>query len=1045
MLTIGKLGSGQERYYLDKVAEGAEDYYSGKGESEGQWLGEGAAVLGLAGEVDGDQLGAMLTGRNPADGTPLGLREVDEPVPGFDLTFSSPKSVSLLGALGGAEVGAEVAAAHHAAVRAALAYVEREACWTRRGAGGHQFLHGEGFLAAGYVHRSSRAGDPQLHTHVLIANATRADGRWTRLYHPAIYDHAKTAGYLYEAELRAELTRRLGVRWQEVRNGIAEIEGFDDDQLRHFSKRRKEILEATGPDASARARQVAALDTRRAKEDLSGTDLHERWRSQAEEIGLTTERLAGVREQAGQRERDDAAAIQMRVGAKRIGGAVTERRSHFDRRDVIQAVAQEAGAGARVAAIESAADAFLSSPEVVPLGAGAKGERFTTVAIWELERRALASAAAMAENSDGMVAGELLAARVTSARPSMKADQRAMVDRLLCDRERLAIVVGEAGTGKSYAIAAAAEGWAGAGIGVRVAAPTWRAANVLRAEGIEATSVAGFLAEADRAARAGHRYLRYGSVLLVDEAAMVDSATLARLVEHAHEGKAKLVLVGDPAQLGEIEAGGLFAALVERHEVITLDEVIRHNHDLDREAAKRIREGEGREALTLYETEQRVVVCVDAEARRQAMVADWWRSYGAGEDAVMIAKRNAEVAELNALAREVMAAEGRLGSREIEIGGERFAAGDQVITRINDHRAEIYNRERWRVAEVDAEAQAVVLDGIDTPRQVCVDSVFLGRVNERDGAAAIQHGYAVTTYQAQGSTADRAYVAADASMDRQEFYVAASRTREETWLYATPEIALDREEIGPVGEPARGLAHIARAAERDGAHVAAHDEALRSSLGKLSTEELLARRRSLGAGSEQTAGERRTDLAEQIERAEARLTELAVEHERLTQVPRRERRADRREREAMADRTASLIRQGQQEAHRTRGLLAELPPISYRARAEAAVIDHVLAERQRVQITALALSPPPYIQNELGPRPSDPAGRRSWERATSAIEGYRKQHGFEDRDTAIGQRPADDAGRRLEWQRVQRQIDSTQRNLGLERTPRRSLGRGLEL
>jgi conjugative relaxase-like TrwC/TraI family protein len=261
MLSIGKLGRGQERYYLDKVAEGAEDYYSGEGEAPGEWIGDAARDLGLDGEVGEDQLVAMLTGKNPVDGEQLlSMRGVrgDGPVPGFDLTFSAPKSVSLLWGLGGPVAALEVQAAHREAVGAALSYLQRKACWTRRGAGGREFVKGSGFLAAAYRHRSSRNGDPQLHTHVLIANATQGpDGRWTRLYHPAIYDHATTASYIYEAHLRNELTRRLGVRWQEVRKGIAEIEGFVDEHLRAFSTRRAEILEAAGPGASARSMQVA--------------------------------------------------------------------------------------------------------------------------------------------------------------------------------------------------------------------------------------------------------------------------------------------------------------------------------------------------------------------------------------------------------------------------------------------------------------------------------------------------------------------------------------------------------------------------------------------------------------------------------------------------------------------------------------------------------------------------------------------------------------------------------------------------------------------
>jgi conjugative relaxase-like TrwC/TraI family protein len=185
MLSIGKLGVGQEMYYLEKVAEGAEDYYSGEGEVAGRWTGDAAFELELSGEVGGEQLTAMLTGHNPVDGEPL-LGNSGVPgkgsVPGFDLTFSAPKSVSLTWALGGPEAGQAVMDAHHSSVDAALDYMQRQACWTRRGAGGSQFVHGNGYLAAAFDHRSSRAGDPQLHTHVLVANATRGpDGRWTRL------------------------------------------------------------------------------------------------------------------------------------------------------------------------------------------------------------------------------------------------------------------------------------------------------------------------------------------------------------------------------------------------------------------------------------------------------------------------------------------------------------------------------------------------------------------------------------------------------------------------------------------------------------------------------------------------------------------------------------------------------------------------------------------------------------------------------------------------------------------------------------------------
>ena len=163
----------------------------------------------------------------------------------------------------------------------------------------------------------------------------------------------------------------------------------------------------------------------------------------------------------------------------------------------------------------------------------------------------------------------------------------------------------------------------------------------------------------------------------------------------------------------------------------------------------------------------------------------------------MIAKLNSERSHLNERARELLKAEGRLGAEEIQVGDRTFAVGDEVITRVNDQRAQIFNRQRWRVEAVDVESGRLVLAGIDTDRQVGVDPGYLGRVNPSDGAPALEHGYAATIYQAQGATLDSAFVMADPSMDRQEFYVAASRTREETFFYATPEVGFDRVEFAP--------------------------------------------------------------------------------------------------------------------------------------------------------------------------------------------------------------------------------------------------------
>jgi hypothetical protein len=717
------------------------------------------------------------------------------------------------------------------------------------------------------------------------------------------------------------------------------------------------------------------------------------------------------------------------VAVSAVEEALTARASHFDRRDVIQAVGDQLPAGAPAAEVEQLADAFLALDSVIAVGESAKGPRFTTERVWEIEREALASARAMAAGGGHGVVAEIAVARVLATRSTVKADQRSMVERLTTGGEQLVVVVSEAGTGKTFATVAAAEAWAGAGVSLRVAAPTWRAANVLRSEGLDATSVARLLAELD----GGRRSLPARSVLLVDEAGMVDSASLARLIDHARAADAKLVLVGDPAQLGEIEAGGLFAAIVARTEPVVLDQVIRHNHDLDREGARRIREGHGAEAIEVYCSAERVVVSADPETRREEMVGDWWRSFAEGEDALMVAKRNVEVGRLNALAREVMRSEGRLGEVEIEVGETRFAVGDQVITRVNDHRAGIYNRERWRVDAIDP-AGGVELVGVDAEKRVAVGADYLGRENPSDGAPALQRAYAATTYQAQGSTVDRAYVMADPSMDRQELYVAASRSRGETFFYATPEVDLEREEYAPHSPGRDGLAHIAAAAERDGAQVSAHDQALRSRLEPLSSPDLVRLRDELRseAGAEAHCERRRADLDERIAHSEEQLANVEAERKVLGDPPRWGRDAKRAHEETrrQLDARESMSREALVRHLAER---EELPTVVHDARAEVASIDRILDRREDMALAAARVSPGAYLVAALGERPGEGTGRVAWDRAAREVEGYRARNSVVDREDALGPEPKDGAGRR-EQVATRRTIDQARRSLGLEQT-----------
>jgi conjugative relaxase-like TrwC/TraI family protein len=231
MLSTAKIGTGSWRYYANQVQHGACEYFLGLGEAPGRWYGRGLDALGLAPSavVTERELEALF-GRaiHPGTGEQLGRTWRVDGVTGYDLCLSAPKSVSALWAIGKGKVPASVQAAHRAAVRTALDYLDTHAAFSRVGTDGHTQVATAGFAAAVFDHRTSRAGDPQLHSHALVVNKLGCpDGGWRTIDGREIYAHKKSAGTVYQAALRNELTRRLGVAWTPVsKDGQAEIAGI---------------------------------------------------------------------------------------------------------------------------------------------------------------------------------------------------------------------------------------------------------------------------------------------------------------------------------------------------------------------------------------------------------------------------------------------------------------------------------------------------------------------------------------------------------------------------------------------------------------------------------------------------------------------------------------------------------------------------------------------------------------------------------------------------------------------------------------------------
>ena len=668
----------------------------------------------------------------------------------------------------------EIRAAHEAAVGEALGYLEREACKARRGHGGAMVVDGRGFVGAAFEHRSSRAGDPQLHTHVVIANETLGpDGRWTALDGRLLYHHAKTGGFLYEAVLRAELSERLQVRWREVDRGTADIEGVPRRVIEHFSQRRAEVLElmAERGEHSARAAQIATLETRRRKQhDVPIERLRDEWRARAAEHGLDRVRLRVLLRLGRVRahlEPEDAGDADSKL---EVADGLTREHSTFSRREVVQAFAEAASAGTRVRGIEAQADAFLSRDSVVEVGCVGGERRFTTREMLSIEGELLASAERRRGAGVGR-AGEAPRDEALKARPELSEEQRRLVALLTQSGDGVQVVRAAAGTGKTRALDAARDAWQRSGVPVLGCSLSARAACELRDQsGMDATTIARLKYALDHGVE-----LQRGSVLVVDEAGMVGTRDLATLGGAADRAKAKLVLVGDDRQLPEIEAGGAFRALAERLGAAELHEVRRQREPWDREALAALRSGDVERCARDYHDRGRIVAAATAEQARCALVADWWTAQQRGDRTLMIAHRRSDVADLNRRARERMRDAGRLGPDELDTGERRFATGDRVTTTRNDRQLEVVNGQCGTIAKI--------LDGRVVVDLECGKRVELPESYTQDGH--LDHGYATTAHRAQGATVDRTFVLGSDELYREWGYTALSRHRDEAHFYVT--------------------------------------------------------------------------------------------------------------------------------------------------------------------------------------------------------------------------------------------------------------------
>jgi conjugative relaxase-like TrwC/TraI family protein len=752
VLSISKFSAAPDpaAYYLEVIANGRDDYYLESGEAQGRWIGGGASRLGLSGEVDAAALRAVLEGRDPSGASLVGWRRVT----GFDLTLSAPKSVSLLWGLGDERLAGQVVAAHDVAVAAAVQYLEDEACVVRRGRAGVTRHQGAGLVSAAFRHRTSREADPNLHTHLVTANMTLGpDGRWSALHTAAIYQHARTAGFVYQSVLRRELAERLGVRFERSSPGVGEVVGISTRVRRAFSRRRIEIEVAMAEHGvrSAHGAQVATLDSRPAKPEMVDEQiLRQEWRRRAAEVGFTGTVPTGR----------NAPVV---ASDDQLGTLLTERDATFDRRQVIRAIAETATQGLAYDAIRQRASEFLAGPTVVKVAAGC----WSTPEMLALEadalRRALQGPATVAVDPRAL----MVAVR---ARPSISVEQALAVKRVTVTDAPVAVVVGHAGTGKTFALDAAREAWHNTGLRVRGAALAARAARELQAgSGIPSQTIASLLHDLD----SGRHRLYRTEVLVVDEAGMVGTRQLHRLVDHTTRAGAKLVLVGDPKQLAEIEAGGLFASLARRLGHAELTENRRLTDRTQRATANALRDGHIDRALRRMDQSGSLTVGDNADRVHARMAEDWYLSHASGRHAVMLALHRSDVADLNQRARVHLIANNRLGPVVLDSDDLELRVGDRVLALRNDRKVGVVNGTLGRVTRADPEA--VHIETSDGHLAIPIDYVAAGHLT---------HGYAMTIHKSQGMTCDVALVLGDDTVHKEAGYTSITRGRERNHVYA---------------------------------------------------------------------------------------------------------------------------------------------------------------------------------------------------------------------------------------------------------------------
>lgn len=835
-----------EEYFRKHLMQG--DYYSENQSIAGHWLGRGAERLGLAltSPVTEEAYLRLCQNLHPLTGDKLTARTRKDRRIFYDFVVSAPKSVSIMAVTMGDE---RLITAHNAALASVAVELERLAAARVRRHGQRAARTTGEIIVAAFLHDGSRALDPQLHTHLLIFNATfdPVEKAWRALESEQMFANC---GFLTEV-YRNDLTRRLhalGYRTRPTANGF-EIEGVSDELIRRFSKRRRAIEQAEsrltnklGHKLSNNGRAALAHSTRaRKREDLGSAALVAHQRSQ-----LTSSEAAALQRLIV----PNACSPEPRTPTPAAEELVQMARDHlFERRSVaaeheVLKAALEFGRGQ--VELEDLRAALAKAPGLVRRG----GELTTQDAI--RQEKALIG---LANEGVGRCPALHRGFRLS---PDLSAEQRQVVETVLCSSDEVIGLRGGAGTGKTFALREIARGIQAKGRRVQMLAPTTGAVDVLRREGFQhADTVQRFLVDPNLEAN-----LR-DQVLIADEAGMMSVPQMLALVRLCRENRCRLILTGDARQHTSVEAGDAFRLLESRSHLHTarLNEIRRQTRTEYRQAIADIANGRPQRALARLE-KLGAVLEIEGEERYPRLASDYVESVKLGKSALIVSPTWREIEMVTEATRSRLKNANLLPSKETPIEAHTpagwtkaqkcdlagYSRGLVLVFHLDCKefrrgewaRVEAVHRDRLHVRKPDG--QPVVITRKQTGcfdvaqrTELCVargerlllragrrDAGLLpgqlvtvksvrrdGQIRLTDGRTIppdfklFTYGYCVTSQTAQGKTADHVYVAVDGKSGQaanlKQFYVSTSRGREQVKIY-TDDVSRLREAIERTGD-----------------------------------------------------------------------------------------------------------------------------------------------------------------------------------------------------------------------------------------------------